>query len=150
MLLTVFMQLTCLLSAIQRYNNRILILYDIFFLLTIRNFTPLWTVVYINMRATSFRCYYTSSFNKCFEDTLWNIKTKILVKPNWHLLVFIMFQLLVVLFIIRSFIKRQTSGTLSDNEWQRMTTSGTTSDNEWQLVVQRVTTNDCEWQRQVQ
>ena len=48
------------------------------------------------------------------------------------------------------FIKRQTSGTSSDNEWQRMTTSGTTSDNEWQRVVQRVTTNDNEWQRVVQ
>ena len=46
----------------------------------------------------------------------------------------------------RSFIKRQTSGTSSDNEWQRVTTSGTTSDNEWQ----RVTTNDNEWQRVVQ
>ena len=63
-----------------------------------------------------------------------------------------------------SFIKRQTSGTTSDNEWQRVTTSGTTSDNEWynewqrmttsdnewQRVVQRVTTNDNEWQRVVQ
>ena len=29
-----------------------------------------------------------------------------------------------------SFIKRQTSDTSSDNEWQRVTTSGTTSDNE--------------------
>ena len=46
----------------------------------------------------------------------------------------------------RSFIKRQTSGTSRDNEWQRVTTSGTTSDNEWQ----RVTTNDNEWQRVVQ
>ena len=34
-----------------------------------------------------------------------------------------------------SFIKRQTSGTSSDNEWQRVTTSGTTSDNEWQWVT---------------
>ena len=44
-----------------------------------------------------------------------------------------------------SFIKRQASGTTSDNEWQRVTmtgtTSGTMSDNEWQ----RVTTNDYEW-----
>ena len=56
---------------------------------------------------------------------------------------------------LRSFIKRQTSGTSSDNEWQRMTTSDnewynewqrmTTSDNEWQRVVQQVTTNDSEW-----
>ena len=48
-----------------------------------------------------------------------------------------------------SFIKRhtQTSGTSSDNEWQRMKTSGTTNDNEWQRVVQRVTTSDNEWQR---
>ena len=45
-----------------------------------------------------------------------------------------------------SFIKRQTSGTSSDNEWQRMTASGTMSGNEW-WVVQRVTKNDNEWQR---
>ena len=55
---------------------------------------------------------------------------------------------------IRPFIKRQTSGTSSDNEWhngwQRMTTSGATSDKEWQRVVQRVTKNDNEWQRVVQ
>ena len=68
----------------------------------------------------------------------------------------------------RSFIKRQASGTTSDNEWhnewQRMTTSGTTRDNEWQRVTtsgttsdnerQRVTTSgttsDNEWQRVVQ
>ena len=56
---------------------------------------------------------------------------------------------------LRSFIKRQTSGTSSDNEWQRVvqrvTTSSTTSDNEWQRVVQRATTSgttsDNEWQR---
>ena len=46
-----------------------------------------------------------------------------------------------------SFIKRQTSGTSSDNECcnesQRITTNG----NEWQRVVQRVTTSDNEWQR---
>ena len=35
----------------------------------------------------------------------------------------------------RSFIKRQTGGTSSDNEWY----------NEWQRVVQRVTKNDNEW-----
>ena len=40
----------------------------------------------------------------------------------------------------RSFIKRQTIGTSSDNELQ---TSGTKSSNEWQ----RVTMNDNEWQR---
>ena len=34
----------------------------------------------------------------------------------------------------RSFIKRQTSGTSSDNEWQQMTTS----DNEWYIEWQRV------------
>ena len=44
-------------------------------------------------------------------------------------------------FVVRSFIKRQTSGTSSDNEWQRMTKSGNkwqemkTSDNEWQRVT---------------
>ena len=36
-------------------------------------------------------------------------------------------------------------------EWQRVTTSGTASDNEWQRVVQRMTTSgttsDNEWQR---
>ena len=36
---------------------------------------------------------------------------------------------------IRSFIKRQTSNTSSDNEWY----------NKWQRVPQRVTTNDKEW-----
>ena len=43
--------------------------------------------------------------------------------------------------------KKQTSGTSSDNEWQRMTTSdtcGTTSDNEWCIKWQRVTTSDNE------
>ena len=62
-------------------------------------------------------------------------------------------------------MKRQTRGSSSDNEWQRMTTSnnewynkwqrviqpvttnGTTSDNEWQRVVQRVTMKDKEWQQ---
>ena len=46
-----------------------------------------------------------------------------------------------------SFIKRQTSGTSSDNEWQRVVQRMTTSDNEWQQVVQRMTTSDNEWQR---
>ena len=56
-----------------------------------------------------------------------------------------------------SFMKKQTSGTSSDNEGQQVTTSGTTSDNEWQRVTtnsnkwynewQRVTTNDNKWQR---
>ena len=64
----------------------------------------------------------------------------------------------------RSFAKRQTRGTSSDNEWQRMTTSGTMSDNEWQRVIsndnewynewQRVTQqmamSDTEWQKMVQ
>ena len=59
-----------------------------------------------------------------------------------------------------SFLKRQTSGTSSDNEWQRVvqrvTTSGKTSYNEWQRVTksdnewQRVTTSDKEWQRVIQ
>ena len=42
-----------------------------------------------------------------------------------------------------------TSGTMNDNEWQRVVQgvakSGTTSDNEWQRVVQRVTKSDSEW-----
>ena len=48
---------------------------------------------------------------------------------------------------LASLMKRQTGGTSSDNEWQRvvqrMTTSCTTSDNEWQRVI----TNGDEWQR---
>ena len=65
----------------------------------------------------------------------------------------------------RSFIKRQTSGTSSDNEWynesqrmtsgdewynewQRVTTSGTTSDNEWRVTTSG-TTSDNKWQRVV-
>ena len=47
----------------------------------------------------------------------------------------------------KSFIKRQTSGTSSDNEWQRVVQRVTTHDNEWQRVVQRMTTSDNEWQR---
>ena len=41
-----------------------------------------------------------------------------------------------------SFIKRQRSGTTSDNYWQRVKTSGTTSDNEWQRVTTSGTTID--------
>ena len=57
----------------------------------------------------------------------------------------------------RSFVKRQTSGTSSDSEWQGMKTSDnewynewqgvTTNDNEWQRVVQQVTKSDNEWQQ---
>ena len=64
-------------------------------------------------------------------------------------------------FILRSYIKRQTSATSSDNEWQRMatsdnewynewqqvTTSGTISDNEWQRVTTSGAASDNEWQR---
>ena len=79
--------------------------------------------------------------------------------------------------IIWSFIKKQASGTTSDNEWynewkrvvqrvktndkwQRMATSGTTSDNEWQRETtngnewynewQRMTTSDNEWYKEWQ
>ena len=51
-------------------------------------------------------------------------------------------------FVVRSFIKRQTSGTSSDNEWQRMT-----NDNEWQRMTksgnkwQEMKTSDNEWKR---
>ena len=56
---------------------------------------------------------------------------------------------------IRSFIKRQTSSTSSDNEWynewqrvvQRVTTNGNKWYNEWQRVTTSGTTNDNEWQR---
>ena len=50
-----------------------------------------------------------------------------------------------------------TSGTTSDNEWQRVIASGKTSDKEWQRVItsdnkwyiewQRVKMGDKEWQR---
>ena len=56
-----------------------------------------------------------------------------------------------------SFIKRPTSNTSIDNEWQQVTRSDnewhsewqrmTRSDKEWQRMVQRVTRNDNEWQR---
>ena len=42
---------------------------------------------------------------------------------------------------IWSFIKRQTNGTSSNNEWQRMTTI----DNEWYNEWQGMTTSDNEW-----
>ena len=65
------------------------------------------------------------------------------------------------MFFLMIVYKKQTSGTSSDNEWQRvvqrvttndnewqrMTTSGTTSDNEWQRVTTSGTTSDNEWQR---
>ena len=49
-----------------------------------------------------------------------------------------------------SFIKKQTSGTLSDNEdnkWQRVVQRVITNDNEWQQIAASDTTNDNEWQR---
>ena len=49
--------------------------------------------------------------------------------------------------LIGSIIKKQTSGTSSDHEWQRVTTSGTTNDNEWQWMIASGTTSDNEWQR---
>ena len=46
-----------------------------------------------------------------------------------------------------SFMKRQTSDTLSDNkwynEWQRVVQQDTTRENDWQRLI----TNDNEWQR---
>ena len=54
----------------------------------------------------------------------------------------------------RLFIKRQRSGTSSDNEWynewQRVTTSGTTSDNEWYNEWQQMITNGNEWYNKCQ
>ena len=44
-----------------------------------------------------------------------------------------------------SFIKRQKSGTSSDNEWCNEWQLMATSDNEWQRVVQRMTASDNEW-----
>ena len=92
---------------------------------------------------------------------------------NIHIFFFCDSNILVIILskicvFIRSFIKRQTSGISSDNEWKRVvhrvTTCGTASDNEWQQVTtndnewynkwQRMTTcgttNDNEWQRVVQ
>ena len=62
---------------------------------------------------------------------------------------------------IKSFIKRQTSGTSGENEWQQWQRGEqrvTTNDNEWynewkravnewQRVVQRMATSDSKWQR---
>ena len=42
----------------------------------------------------------------------------------------------------RTFIKRQTSGTSSDNGLQRMVKRMTTKANEWQRVINQVTKND--------
>ena len=88
------------------------------------------------------------------------------------IVIYVSYKLQVICYVW-SFIKRQTSGTSSDNAWQRMTTndnewynvwqrmtasdnewqrvtkSGATSDKEWQRVIQRVTTNDSEWQRMI-
>ena len=44
-----------------------------------------------------------------------------------------------------SFIKRQTRGTSSDNEWQRVVQRVTTNDNEWQRETANGTRNDNEW-----
>ena len=49
----------------------------------------------------------------------------------------------------RSFIKRQTSGTSSDKEWQRVVKRMTTKANEWQRVINQVTKNDNKRQRQI-
>ena len=49
-----------------------------------------------------------------------------------------------------SFIKRQTSGMSSDNEWQRVVQRVTTNDNEWQQMATSGTTNDKEWKWVVQ
>ena len=46
----------------------------------------------------------------------------------------------------RSFIKIQTSGTWSGNDWQRVVQRVTTNDNEWYNEWQRMTTSDSKWQ----
>ena len=43
-----------------------------------------------------------------------------------------------------------TSGTKSNNEWQRVATGSTTSDNEWHNEWQRVAMSENKWQRVVQ
>ena len=47
--------------------------------------------------------------------------------------------------ILWSFIKRQTSGTSSDNEWQRVVQRVITNDSAWYNEWQRMTTSDNEW-----
>ena len=45
----------------------------------------------------------------------------------------------------RPFLKRQTSGTSGESEWQRIVQQVTTNDKEWQewqRVVQRMTTSE--------
>ena len=54
--------------------------------------------------------------------------------------------------ILKIFNKKRTSGTSSDNEWQRWQQVAqwvTTSDNEWQQVTTSGTKNENEWQRVV-
>ena len=76
------------------------------------------------------------------------LRTSFFTEHLWWLLLFSVENVSsFALLFFWSFIKRETNGTSSDNEWQRVTTSGATTDKEWQRVIQRVTTNDKEWQR---
>ena len=45
----------------------------------------------------------------------------------------------------RSFIKRQTRDSTSDNEWKRVAQQVTMSNKKWQWGVQRMTTNKSKW-----
>ena len=90
----------------------------------------------------------TSFFRTCFVRTKWITPKKKTILRKWNVAyskVYLgPFQKSLMNFF-RSFIKKQTSDTSSNNEWQRVvqrvTTIGITSYNEWQ----RVTTSDNEW-----
>ena len=100
--------------------------------------TGLCTVVAIYM-------YYTSKFSTLVVfSASYSAHVYIGFESN---MVFVIFWVVVGIVYPRLFIKIQTSGTSSDNEWQQMTTSGKASDNGWQRVVQRVKTNGNELQR---
>ena len=96
----------------------------------------------------------TIKLQEMFFRQNWDYKIPILSKMKLHTILWGVITNTADMFLvyvcvgIRSFIKRQTSGISSDNEWyiewQRMTTSGTASDNKW-YEWQRMTKNDIEW-----
>ena len=98
--------------------------------------TGLCTVVAIYM-------YYTSKFSTLVVfSASYSAHVYIGFESN---MVFVIFWVVVGIVYPRLFIKIQTSGTSSDNEWQQMTTSGTTNDTEWQRMTTSGTTGKKKW-----
>ena len=79
--------------------------------------------------------YFKFPFRSWCADVLVERKTNLI----WSIVFFIKNIFIDIKF--GSFIKRQTSGTSSENEWQRMVQRVTTNDNEWQ----QMTKSDNEW-----